>query len=181
MKKEFIKLSGILCAITLAAALLLAFVNKITAPEIANAAKKASEDAMKIIISDADEFEVVNKDKNISAAKKNGEIIGYCVTVETNGFGGPIEMMVGIGKDGSVKGIEILNHSETAGLGAKADSDEFKNRFKGKSPNLTVVKVPTENPAEVQAITGATITSKAVSDGIAKAYETVKGIEGGNK
>ena len=89
-------------------------------------------------------------------------------------------MMVGIGTDGSVKGIDILSHSETAGLGAKADSDDFKSRFKDKSPELTVVKIPTENPSEVQAITGATVTSKAVAEGVKKAFETVMEIEGGN-
>ena len=180
MKKEFIRLSGILCAITLVAALLLAFVNKITAPEIAKADKKASEDAMSMIIPDA-EFETVEGYDGVFVATKGGAVEGYCVTVSVNGFGGPIKMMVGIGADDTVEGIEVLSHGETAGLGAKADTDDFKNRFRGKNPALTVVKTPTESPDKVQAITGATITSRAIAEGVAQAYSIVNEIEGGNK
>ncbi len=178
MKKEFIRLAGILCAITLVAALLLACVNKITAPKIENAAKKASEDAMRIIISDADKFETIDEEKRISAAKKDGEIIGYCVTVNVSGFGGPLEMMVGIGTDNIVKGIDILSHSETAGLGAKADTADFKERFKGKKPSVNIVKTPTSDEGKVQAITGATITSDAVSEGIKMAYNIIQETQG---
>lgn len=179
MKKEFIKLSGILCAITLVAALLLAGVNKITAPEIAAAAQKASEDAMKTIISDADTFE--NITDTVSKGTLNGEVVGYCATVSVNGFGGEIEMMVGIDVNDTVRGIEILSHSETAGLGAKADSEDFKSRFPGKNPELAVVKTPSENPSEVQAITGATITSKAVAEGVKRAYTMINEVKGGEK
>ncbi len=180
MKKELIKLSGILCAITLVAALLLAGVNKITEPEILKAAAKASNDAMQLLIPGA-EFKKAEGYDNLSVATENGKETGYCVTVTTKGFGGDIEMMVGFNADHSVAGIEILSHSETAGLGAKADSVDFKQRFSGKNPELSVVKVPTENPSEVQAITGATITSKAVKDGIDAAYAVVTEYEGGSK
>ncbi len=179
MKKEFIKLSGILCAITLIAALLLACVNKVTAPEIAQASQKASENAMKTIIADAESFEKITD--TVFKGTSKGEIIGYCATVTVNGFGGPVEMMVGIGTDNTVKGIEILSHSETAGLGAKATSKDFKDRFPGKNPNLSVVKTPTESQDEVQAITGATITSKAVAEGIRQAYESINEVKGGDK
>lgn len=180
MKKEFIKLAGILCAITLIAALLLACVNKITAPEIEKTAQQASEDAMKTILP-ADKYEAVEGKENVYRAIKGSDVIGYCVTVTVNGFGGPIEMMVGIGTDEVLKGIDILSHSETAGLGAKADTEDFKKRFVRKNPDLTVVKQPTTNIAEVQAITGATITSRAVADGVKQANEIVKEIEGGDK
>ena len=180
MKKEFIKLAGILCAITLIAALILACVNKITAPEIEKASQKASEEAMNTILS-ADKYEEVAGKENVFKAIKDSDVIGYCVAVEVNGFGGPVEMMVGIGTDGVLKGIDILSHSETAGLGAKADTDDFKQRFVRKNPDLTVVKAPTTNIDEVQAITGATITSRAVAEGVKKANEIVKEIEGGDK
>lgn len=179
MKKESIKLAGILCIITLVAALLLACVNKITAPQIEQAARAASENAMKKILSDADSFEKV--DENIYKGIKGTEVIGYCVSLAVKGFGGDINMMVAIGSDEKVKGIEILGHSETPGLGAKAAGDDFKNKFNEKNPYLNVVKIPTDSPDEAQAITGATITSKAVAGGIAQAYDMVKNIEGGNK
>ena len=181
MKKELIKLAGILCAITLVAALLLACVNKITAPEIEKAAQKASDEAMQTLIPEADEFVPVEGKENIWKAIKGSEVLGYCVTVFVKGFGGPIEMMVGIGAEGVVKGIDILSHSETAGLGAKADTDEFKSRFVRKNPDLAVTKQPTDAIDEVQAITGATITSKAVIEGVKQANEMIKALEGGDK
>ena len=178
MKKEFIKLSGILCIITLVAALLLACVNNITAPRIELASQMASENAMKSILSEAETFE--KADEYITKGFSGKNLAGYCVSLTTAGFGGDIEVMVGIGADGTVKGIEILNHSETAGLGAKATGEEFKNQFRGKIPYLTVVKKETESADEIKAITGATITSKAISDAVATAYEMVVELERGN-
>ncbi len=171
MKKEFVKLSVILCVITLVAALLLAGVNKITAPRIAEADAKATEEAMKEIIPEADSFEELNED--VTMAKKDGEVIGYCTKVTTTGYGGDISMMVGIDTYGVVCGIEILSHSETAGLGAKITEDGFKSQFKGKNAILEVVKTKTENPDQFTAITGATISSRGIAEGIKMADELV--------
>lgn len=179
MKKELIKLSGILCAITLVASLLLAGVNKLTLPRIVQAEVLAAESAMKSIIPEADNFEEIAE--NVFRAKKGGESAGYCVTVTPSGFAGQIKMLVGIGTDYKVKGIEILSHSETAGLGAKATDSKFKDRFKEKNPYITVVKGETQSPDEVQAITGATITSRAVASGVGEAYNLLQKVNGGNK
>ena len=177
MKKELIKLSGILCVITLVAALLLAGVNKLTAPKIAQADAKAANEAMKKMLPDADDFEKINDDLYI--AKKGNEEIGACVNVTVTGYGGDINMMVGINlPQSTVAGIEILSHSETAGLGAKANEDSFKSQLKGKQPALTVVKNDTTNANELKAITGATITSRAVAQGIRQAYSIIEKREG---
>lgn len=179
MKKELIKLSGILCAITLVASLLLAGVNKLTLSRIAKAEVLATESAMKSILPEADKFEEIAE--NIFRAKKGGESAGYCITVSQSGFGGQIKMLVGIGTDYKVKGIEILSHSETAGLGAKATDSNFKDRFKDKNPYITVVKGETQSPDEVQTITGATVTSRAVASGVSEAYNLLQKVKGGNK
>lgn len=177
MKKEFIKLSAILCIITLVAALLLAGVNKITAPRIAQAEKNASMQAMKQILPDADSFEQMND--NVFLAKKGDKRIGFCVKVITTGYGGEISMMVGIDADATVQGIEILSHSETAGLGAKIVEEDFKKQFRDKNPQLEVVKNETQNPSQMTAITGATISSRAIAKGIEQAFvladEAVRG------
>ena len=179
MKKELIRLSGILCAITLVASLLLAGVNKLTLPRIVQAEVLAAENAMKAILPEADNFEEIAE--NVFKAKKGEETAGYCVTVTPSGFAGEIKMLVGIGTDYKVKGIEILSHSETAGLGAKAADSKFKDRFKEKNPYMTVVKGETDSPDEVQAITGATITSRAVATGVSEAYNLLQKVKGGNK
>ncbi len=181
MKKEFIKLAGTLCAIALVAALLLAFVNKITAPEIKKAEQKEIESAMKTIMPSATEFVEAEGNPDLKIAMKDSLVEGYFATVTVNGFGGPVKMLVGIGEDGVVRGIDILSHSETAGLGANADTDDFKNRFVRKNPELTVVTTETNNFNEVQAITGATITSNAVAEGVKLANEMIKEYKGGNK
>ena len=172
MKKEFIKLSGILCIITLVAAMLLAGVNHITKPKIEQAEEKATAEAMKKILPEADAFEEL--DENVFAGKKGSGVVGYCAKVTTTGYGGAIEMMVAFDIEQNVSGIEILSHSETAGLGAKATDKEFKDQFKGKSSTLTVVKGETDSTKQVSAITGATITSRAIAEkGITAAKEAI--------
>ncbi len=176
MKKEFIRLSGILCLITLIAAFLLAGVNKITEEKIIMAQNQANNEAMRSLLPEADDFKELAK--GVNEGVTDGKSVGYCVMVYPKGFADKIELMVGINADHEVTGVEILSHSETPGLGAKATTDAFKNQFKGKDVELSVVKVPTENKNEISAITGATITSRAVADGVkeaAKILESVKG------
>ena len=178
MNKEFIRLSGMLCAITLVAALLLAGVNKLTEKRILLATQQASEESMQKLIPEAESFRKVNE--TVFEGKRKNKVAGYCVNVAPAGFAGTIEMMVGFSFEGELLGIDILQSSETAGLGAKADDDSFKMQFKGKSTELTVQKSKTENKNEIQAITGATITSRAVAEGVRLASEELKKIKGGN-
>ncbi len=171
MKKEFIKLSAILCLITLVAGLLLAGVNSITAPAIEQAEQKASEEAMQKILPEADNFALLNE--YVTSAKKGDEIIGFCTKVTTVGYGGDIVMMVGMDSSGIVQGIEILSHSETAGLGAKIADDDFEGQFRNKSPFAKLVKNGTDSPDEITAVTGATISSRAVAKGMEDAARMV--------
>ena len=95
---------------------------------------------------------------------------GYAIQVTPSGFGGTIDMMVGVAKDGSVLGISIISHSETAGLGAVAAADTsagqaFRSQFAGMSGTLAVSK----DGGQVEAITGATITSRAVTGAVNEA------------
>ena len=178
MKKEFIKLSGMLFVITLVAALLLAGVNKLTEERILIAAEKASEESMQKLVPEAENFRPINE--TVFEGERKNKVAGYCVKVEPLGFAGKIEMMVGFSFEGELLGIDILQSTETAGLGAKADDAGFKNQFKGKSTDLTVQKSETNNENEIQAITGATITSRAVAEGVRMAAEELKKIKGGN-
>ena len=175
MKKEFIKLSAVLCVITLIAGIVLAGVNKITAPAIAKAEIKATEKAMKTLLPEADSFEASVTDANLTIAKKDGSVVGFCAKVISSGYGGDIVMMVGVDENMYVQGIEILSHSETAGLGAKIAEKDFKKQFKDKTlVELKVVKKDTNAPGEFKAVTGATISSRAVEKGIAMAKNMVE-------
>jgi electron transport complex protein RnfG len=99
---------------------------------------------------------------------------GYAVQVTPGGFDNTITMMVGVDKSGNVLGIDVISHTETAGLGAVSDADTpagiaFREQFKGASGSVSVTK----DGGQMDAITGATITSRAVCAGVNAALECV--------
>lgn len=183
--KEILRVGIILFLITALSALVLATVNSVTAPVIAQNNEKKQAAAMQIVMSEAKEFEQIENEAfddkyfgNVYKARdKSGEVIGYVALVSPNGYGGEISLVVGINADLTVSGIDVISHSETAGLGAKCDTDEFKSQFTGKTGGIEVVKNGgPEN--SIDAISSATITSKAVTQGVNFALETVKLIVG---
>lgn len=164
--KENIKLGGTLLIITALAGLILAFAYDITRAPIEARAKEEKAAALKVVL-DAEEFNPIDATftdnvKDGYEALKGGKTAGYVFTVMTKGYGGDIEMLVGLNKDNTVSGIEILKHSETPGLGEKAKSDpSFAAQFKGLS-----TEAPLAVGSNVDAIGGATITSSAVTTGV---------------
>lgn len=116
----------------------------------------------------------------IYPAKNGDEVIAYAVKSYTNkGFGGYIGFMIGFKPDGSIININVLDQKETPGLGTKmvpegtADAPEFKDQFMGKNPASFVLKVKKDG-GQVDAITAATISSRAFCDGVQRAYATLK-------
>jgi len=97
---------------------------------------------------------------------KNGRVTGYAFRVMPKGYGGTIDMVVGINTKGHVLGVKILSMKETPGLGSKAAEPKFLDQFIGKTS-----KNPIKAKKDVDAITGATITSQAVSDGVKEALK----------
>ena len=184
-KKEIGKIFKVgftLCAITAISALVLAVVNSVTEPIIAKNLEEKQNKAMKAVIQDAEEFtpiyigtmdfvEPVNG--LYKATDSNEEEIGYIVMVSPNGYGGEINMAVGVDTDCKIIGVEVISQSETAGLGSKCTDSEFKNRFIGKTSPLSVVKSGAKED-QIDAISGATVTSKAVTKGVNTAVDAVK-------
>ena len=171
--KDILKLGVTLFAICAVAALVLGVTNNITAPVIEERNIQASNEARKIVLSEADEFKELdgmNSDIVLEVYEgiKDGQVIGYTIKTSSKGYGGAIELMVGISKDGKITGVEIGNHSETPGLGSKATEPIFKNQYVDKdvSNSLLVVKGSTNNDNEISAISGATITSNGVTSGV---------------
>lgn len=99
----------------------------------------------------------------------NGNFQGAAVKTSEGGFGGKIDMMVGFLADGTIKGTSVLSHAETPGLGANM-TGKFKDQFVDKNPNDFTLKV-TKDGGDVDAITAATITSRAFSKAVDKAYQ----------
>ena len=175
MKKQepgIAQLTIILGAICLVCALLLGLVNMITADPIKAAKQRKTEQAMEAVLP-ADSYESVEYtggDALVKAMYQAGDA-GYVVEVTPSGFGGEVDLMVGVGSDGAVTGISVITHSETSGLGAKAKTDpEWGRQFIGQSGEVKVTK----DGGKVNAITGATITSRAVSSGVTAALEAVQ-------
>lgn len=170
--KELIKNALILFAITLIGTTLLAVAYQVTKEPIKVQQEKQISDANKAVMQDAEFESIENLDftdyEKITAvfvAKKADEVTGYTLKLRTDeGYNSGLEAIVGISVEGQITGIDIIATSETPGLGLKADNDEFKDQYAGKPLNeLTVVKGTTNSENQISAISGATITSKAVT------------------
>ena len=180
--KQIFKVGIILFIITAVCALLLAYANKITAPLIEKNNIAKTEESMKSVFPDADEFEKSESEAEgvdeIYFAKISGEQVGACVVSEANGYGGAVKVVTGIDKKLLVTGVEILSHSETPGLGANAEKSEFREQFVGKTANIVASKGDAKDN-EINAMSGATITSKAVTKAVNIAIDAAKELMGG--
>lgn len=200
---KILKNTVILTIITLVSGVALGGVYQITKEPIAKAQEEAKQEAYQQVFEDADAFEVLKVDAQEAAdavasagvddgavideaveAIQGDETIGYVITsTDPNGYGGDIQVSVGIQSDGTVSGIAILSISETAGLGMKAKEDEFKSNFKDKkAKQFEVVKDGSgkNDDAKVDAISGATITSRAVTSGVNSCVALMDTLKGGN-
>lgn len=182
--REYIKLGGTLCAIAAIVTLLLAVTEHASSDKIAAIEYEAEVRARHDVIISADGVDestaialpVVEDDSIVSSITRFESNKGYvyAVDVEPLGYGGAIEMMVGVNSDLEVIGISIIDSSkETPGLGTRATDPEYTDKFIGKTKGVSVVKHDAgEN--KVLALTGATLSSKAVGKGIKKAIEAAE-------
>ena len=169
-----LRLALTLLAITAVAAAALAGVNSITAPAIdeLNAAK--TQEAIEAVLPGGGELMDNYTDNTGLVSKVYASETGYAVEVTPGGFDNTITMMVGVDTEGKVLGISIISHTETAGLGAVADAGTpagiaFREQFIGASGSVSVTK----DGGQMDAITGATITSRAICVGVNAALECV--------
>jgi len=175
MENKTIKLTLFLLLVTGICGALIGYVNGITAPIITEQAAQNLVNSYSTIYPNATEYEVAEDFEPTDVvtskilAKENDEIKGVLYTVEGKGYGGTISILVGFDiESNTVSGIKILDQSETAGLGDNCKYDWFTNRYAGKdaTTDLTVVKIETSSPNEVQAITAATRTSNGVTTAV---------------
>ena len=170
--KYVLRLALTLLAITAVVAAALAGVNSITAPAIAELNAQKTQAAIELVLPGGGE--AVDFPETALVSKVYASDTGYAVEVTPGGFDNTITMMVGVDKSGTVLGISIISHTETAGLGAVAAAgtpagEAFRNEFVGASGSVAVTK----DGGEVDSITGATITSRAVCVGVNAALEVV--------
>lgn len=189
MNKSLISDCMKLLIITLVAGLALGFVYNLTKDPIAAQNELAKQESYKTVFPDAESFENVDFTEDeiqklceehgitgitmteiMTAKDASGSDLGYVFNVTTSeGYGGDIQLAVGVQRDGTLNGFDALSISETAGLGMNATQDDFRNQFAGvKADQLEVVKdgSGTSDDAKIDAISGATITSSAITGAV---------------
>lgn len=199
---KIVKNTLILTAITVVSGCLLGLVYDVTKAPIAQAQENAKQEAYKTVLSDAgsfaayDAFDAAEALDALTEAGYTGDEItevavaqdasgaemGYVITVTSHeGYGGDIQISVGILSDGTVKGIETLTINETAGLGMKAKEPEFKDQFKDKQvEKFTYTKSGEDGDDKIDALSGATITTNAVTNAVDSALVYFQNVLGGS-
>lgn len=192
--RDYIRLTGVLLAVCIVAAIVLGATNYITVDKIAEQIAIANDQARRNVLSQAEEFimlegqeisELLAKTeydsvREVYEAKAGGNIVGYAIKTSPKGYGGEIEVMVGVDVEGKVTGINVGNNTETPGLGQNATKPEFQAQYVGKNWNdgVNVIKNGTPKDNEIVAIAGATITSSAVTNGVNQALKLAKELSG---
>ena len=202
--KEIVMNTVKIVAITLVAGLCLALIYEVTAEPRAEQEAKARQEALEAVFEDAASFEEVEYGEDLQAEVTEyvesmgvsssiaevteityalddaGEFLGYVFTVDAyKGYGGTIEFVVGIREDGTVNGYSITDISETVGLGMNAQEEEFSSQFENKNVEyFTFTKTGSTAENEVDAISGATITTTAMTNGMNAALYTFDYLEG---
>jgi len=178
----------LICSISAA---LLAGTNEITYMRIAAAEEEAKQNSMRCVTPDNTyKFEKAEiTDNNAECCKaldKDGNIIAYAISSSVKAYGGTIKVMTGIDKDGNIIAVNVYdNSSETPGLGAKTSESDFTDSFKGKSTEngFAVSKDKEKYPSAtaVDAVTGATISSRAAVTAVNTALDIYSEVSGGVK
>lgn len=198
---KILKDTAALLVITVVAGILLGLVYTVTLDPIAKQEELAKQEACKEVFSDAAEFPAADADMEaidaalkekgldkvminevLSAVNESGEVLGYVLTItDKEGYGGDIQFSMGIQIDGTVNGISILSISETAGLGMKANTEEFRGQFAGENvEQFEYTKSGAAADNQIDALSGATITTNAMVNGVNAGLVTFQQLKGGN-
>ena len=169
--------------ITAAMALLLAVVNGITAERIALSKEEKTEAALSAVMPEGavleEQLETYPDETGlVTAAYQTSH--GYVFQISTGGYGGEITMTVGVDSNLAVSGVEIVSHSETPALGEKAAKGAVGEAFRGQFVGLSGILAVVKDGGTVEALTGATVTSRAVTKGVSAALACAAALEGGN-
>lgn len=183
MDDRMSKLIITLTVIGIISALLLAFVYQWTLPHIKKHQAVAREKAVFAVLPGAEDYKGVKKDglTFYEGYDEAGSRVGVALIITGGGFQGTIKLMVGTDPEAEkIYGIRILEHEETPGLGARITGKEYKSNFKNKAfGDYKVVKREVKNEKEVEAISGATISSRKVTNIVENAITKIKRVYGG--
>lgn len=166
----------IICLVT---SVLLAATNLMTRDKIVEINKQSESESRQLVLPSAKNFED-SEDGTYAIGKNGSELAGYVFTTKTKSYGGDLKVMTGIDKEGKITGVVLLTISDTPGLGLNAQKESFRDQYKKAAPEngFEVIKSGTASDTQIEAMTGATITSKAVTTCVndaVKEYQKVKG------
>ena len=153
----------------------------VTAPVAAQKAEEMKQESMRSLVAEVDSFAEIPGEEGCIEAKKDGKVIAYIIPSESKGYGGKIKLLVAVDAEGKVLDFNILEHNETPGLGDNAQKPAFRNQFAGKGPELLEVTKDPGNKDNIQAMTGATISSRAVTKGVKEAAEKAQSLAKGGR
>ena len=184
------KMIKVILTVAVVSGLMLSFVYLLTKEPIQNAQNKLISESMKEVVAaefDNNPYEeklVVQRGKEkftIYPARQDGYVTSLILKTHSNkGYGGRLDVLVGFSLDGTVGNYKVIKHQETPGLGSRVNDDSFKKNIIGKKPDKETFKVR-QDGGEIDAITGATITSRALIDAIQKAYRGYLKFNSGNE
>lgn len=176
--KDIVMPTVVLAAICIIVTFLLSLTNSVTAEKIELNNKETLAQSQRIVLENCESFDEIEADTVYLGKDKDGNQGGYVIVTSATGYGGPVKVMTGIDMEGKVTGIIILEHSETPGLGAKATDDSFRQQYVGVSAEGSVNV--TKDGGDIDAISGATITSRAVCSAVNQAIEIYNTVKEGN-
>ncbi|MDD5492874.1 MAG: RnfABCDGE type electron transport complex subunit G [bacterium] len=170
--KQLFKFGILLMLVCALAAGALAYVYAKTKPVIEERKVEAEKEAIQSVFPQAAEVKIVIQGKeNFKVVfDKDQQELGVAMKAAPIGYGGPIEILVGVTKEGKVSAIKIMNQNETPGLGTKTAEPKFYEQFAGKQDKELTLK---KDGGSIEAVTAATISSRAVTKGVQEAVDKV--------
>jgi electron transport complex protein RnfG len=176
--KDVVKFGLILMAISAVAAASLALTYNLCKPLIDADKLNETKEALSSILPAAKTFSedrrtIEGNEVSYFTGESHSKTVGVIVSVSSKGYGGPIDMLVGVDPAGKVTGVKILKISDTPGLGLKANDAKYLSQYIGRNWGKRFMA-----KKDIQAISGATITSQAVADGVSDALRFAKVILG---
>lgn len=189
--KEIVKLGLILLLICFISTALLAIVKEVTEPQILAQRTLAAEASRKEVLPIADAFEALDEAElkklqetdativEVMLGKKGNDVVGYFVKAKPSGYAGAVDILTGIDNDGKITNVKMGENKETPGLGTVAGQPKFISQYigKGVSGGLELIKTPDAGESQITAITGATITSRAMTNGVNSAITAVMALK----
>jgi Na+-translocating ferredoxin:NAD+ oxidoreductase subunit G len=187
---EFIRMPLVLFIACGLAAGSLSIVNMVTKEPIAAWEKKQTEVALREVFPEAETFTEMAAKATTAEVKtpmrvwevaRQGQPAGYVIRTETQGYSGVITIMFGVDPTQAITGMKVTGQTETPGLGAKVTTVPFREQFKMKQVGQIVLKKDDPSVGTIEAVTAATISSRAVTKAVAAALDTFIKEQGGTK